>query len=252
MPTQHVICPFYVKLFPPKYVKYKTFLNFERPKTNYFFTMKKIILSILLLSFAVAVMGQAKKDTDVVQVSGIVMTSDSLGAVSYATIAVKGTSRGTYANYEGFFSIVARKGETLQFTSIGFEQKEYIIPEDYAGSRLTLVQLLTADAYNLPETVIFPWPSREHLKLEFLALEVTKDLEDRAKENLDQRQLAAIGETMAMDGNENSDLYLRHQAQKFYHYGQAPPMQIFNAFAWAKFIKAWKNGDFKKKKDDRN
>jgi len=26
-------------------------------------------------------------------------------------------------------------------------------------------------------------------------------------------------------------------------------MGIFNAFAWAKFIKAWKNGDFKKKKD---
>jgi len=211
--------------------------------------MKKIILSILLLGVTFAVMAQAKKDNDVVQVSGIVMTSDSLGAVSYATIAVKGTSRGTYANYEGFFSIVARKGETLQFTSIGFKPKEYTIPEDYVGNRMTLVQLLTTDEYNLPETVIFPWPSREHLKLEFLALDVAEDLEDRAKENLDRRQLAALGETMAMDGNENSDVYLRNQARQFYHYGQAPPMQIFNVFAWSKFIRAWKNGEFKKKKD---
>jgi len=212
--------------------------------------MRKFILSIIIVGFALAATAQTKTDSDIVQVSGIVMTSDSLGAISYATIAVKGTSRGTYANYEGFFSIVARKGETLQFMAIGYDTKEYTIPEDHIGDRLTLVQLLTDDTYNLPETVIFPWPSREHLKLEFLALDVKKDLEDRAKENLDQRQLAAIGETMSMDGNENSDLYLRQQAQSFYHYGGQTPYQgIFNAFAWAKFIKAWKNGDFKKKKD---
>jgi len=212
--------------------------------------MRKFILSIIIVSFALAATAQTKTDSDIVQVSGIVMTSDSLGAVSYATIAVKGTSRGTYANYEGFFSIVARKGETLQFMAIGYDTKEYTIPKDHIGDRLTLVQLLTDDTYKLPETVIFPWPSREHLKLEFLALDVKKDLEDRAKENLDQRQLAAIGETMSMDGNENSDLYLRQQAQSFYHYGGQTPYQgIFNAFAWAKFIKAWKNGDFKKKKD---
>jgi len=128
--------------------------------------MKKLILSIALLGFAIAVNAQAKEADDVVQVSGIVMTSDSLGPVSYATIAVKGTSRGTYANYDGFFSIVARKGETLQFSSIGYEMVEYTIPKDHVGNRVTLVQLLTGDAYNLPETVIFPWPSREHLKLE--------------------------------------------------------------------------------------
>lgn len=212
--------------------------------------MRQLILSIILIGFVTSMMAQAKKDNNVVQVSGIVMTSDSLYPVSYATIAIKGTSRGTYANYEGFFSIVARKGETLQFAAIGYESKEYTIPGDHIGDRLTLVQLLTDDAYNLPETVVFPWPSREHLKLEFLALDVRKDLEDRAQENLEQRQLAAIGEAMAMDGNENGDLYLRQQAQSYYHYGGQTPYQgIFNAFAWAKFIKAWKNGDFKRKKD---
>jgi len=213
--------------------------------------MRQLILSIILLGFTTAMMAQAKKANNVVQVSGIVMTSDSLYPVSYATIAIKGTSRGTYANYEGFFSIVARKGETLQFTALGYEVKEYTIPEDHVGDRLTLVQLLTDDSYNLPETVVFPWPSREHLKLEFLALNVKKDLEDRAQENLDQRQLAALGEAMAMDGNENGDLYLRQQAQSYYHIGGQTPYQgIFNAFAWAKFIKAWKNGDFKRKKKE--
>ncbi len=212
--------------------------------------MKKIILIIGILAMAFGLHAQKKVNDNVVQVSGIIMTSDSLGGLAYATVAVKGTSRGTYANYEGFFSIVARKGETLVFMSLGFENKEYVIPEDHQGNKLTIVQLMTADAYNLPETVIFPWPSRENLRLEFLALDVTNDLEERAKENLSKRQLAAIGESMVMDGNENNDLYLRQQAQKFYHIGQTPPMQIFNAFAWAEFIKSWKNGDFKKKKKE--
>ena len=37
-------------------------------------------------------------------------------------------------------------------------------------------------------------------------------------------------------------------AGKTYYAGQIPPMNIFNPFAWAEFVKAWKRGDFKKKK----
>ena len=33
--------------------------------------------------------------------------------------------------------------------------------------------------------------------------------------------------------------------------GQIKLQHIFDAMAWAKFIKAWKNGDFKKKKKDK-
>ena len=51
------------------------------------------------------------------------------------------------------------------------------------------------------------------------------------------------------DGNENADIYLRQQAAKFYTYGQYPSIQLLNPMAWAKFFEAWKNGDFKNKKD---
>ena len=49
------------------------------------------------------------------------------------------------------------------------------------------------------------------------------------------------------DGREATNYYLRQGAAKAYYAGQAPPQNIFNPFAWAEFIKAWKNGDFKKK-----
>lgn len=177
------------------------------------------------------------------------MTSDSLRGIPYATVAIKGTSRGSFANFDGFFSLVARKGDVLQFVSLGFKDIEYTIPEDTKGNRLTIVQLMTADVLNLPETIVFPWPSREHFRLEFLAMDVSNAFEETAQANLAQERLNDISEVMVMDGNENSDFFLRQQAKNYYHYGQAPPQHIFNAFAWAEFIKAWQRGDFKKKKD---
>lgn len=211
--------------------------------------MKHLVTLFVTLFLASSLFGQ-RGELDLVQVSGLVMTGDSLMSIPYATVAVKGTSRGTYANYNGFFTIVAQRGETLQFSSLGYELKEYIIPDTIIGNSLTIVQLMTSDAINLPTTVIFPWPSRDHFKIEFLAMDVRNELEERAKENLAKRRMSVLRENMEMDGNENGDYYLRQQAQKYYYAGQEPPMQIFNAFAWAKFIQAWKNGDFKKKNND--
>jgi hypothetical protein len=57
-----------------------------------------------------------------------------------------------------------------------------------------------------------------------------------------------MGENMAMDANENANYYLRSEAKKYYYAGQAPPQNIFNVFAWAQFIEAWKRGDFKRRK----
>jgi hypothetical protein len=32
---------------------------------------------------------------------------------------------------------------------------------------------------------------------------------------------------------------------KLYYIGQLPPNNLLNPLAWAEFVKAWKNGDFK-------
>ena len=52
---------------------------------------------------------------------------------------------------------------------------------------------------------------------------------------------------MKLDANESADMYFRNESYKYYYYVQVPPMNIFNPLAWAKFIEAWKNGDFKRK-----
>ncbi len=190
-------------------------------------------------------------DKELIQFSGMVLDGSDreLYPVPYANIYIKQKGRGTYSDFNGFFSIVVEKGDNVVFSAIGYRTVEITIPDTLQEDRYSLVQLMSRDTFNLPETVVFPWPSREHFKLEFLAMDVTQELQERALENLAQETLERGREMVALDGNEHADFYLRQQARQYYYLGQNPPMNIFNPIAWKQFFDAWKRGDFKKDKD---
>ena len=214
--------------------------------------MKQLFITISFIIISSTIFAQATKDyydTTIVQFSGIILTDigGELIPVPFATVAIEDDGRGTYANYKGFFSLVARKGDKITFSAIGFRQKSFVIPDTINSNRFSMVQLLSGDTINLPETVIFPWPDRDNFKQEFLAMDVTTDLAEKAKENIAEERLAAARQNTKMDGRENADYYLRQQSKAFYHIGQMPPMNIFNPMAWNEFFNAWKNGQFKNK-----
>ncbi len=217
-------------------------------------TIRLSILGVLMILLsATSLWGQrALQDTSLVQFSGMVLdgSNEQLLPVPYANVLVKDQGRGTYSDLKGFFSIVVEKGDVIVFSAIGYKTVEYIIPDELEDNRYSIVQLMTQDTINLPETVIFPWPSREHFKLEFLAMDVTPELQERAARNLAKESLERMRTELRTDGNENADYYLRQQASNNYYIGQRPPMNIFNAVSWKKFFDAWKNGDFKKKKEN--
>ncbi|MDX1943697.1 MAG: carboxypeptidase-like regulatory domain-containing protein [Saprospiraceae bacterium] len=211
-------------------------------------TRKSLFFSTILLLFVVT-WAQAQQNENLVQFSGMVLdgSTEQLYPVPFTNILVKDKGRGTYSDFKGFFSIVVEKGDVIVFSAIGYKTVEYKIPMDLEDDRYSLVQLMTQDAYNLPETVVFPWPSRDHFKLEFLAMDVTPELQRRATENLAKETLERASLGVASDGRENANYYLRQQSREYYYIGQQPPMNIFNPIAWGKFFQAWKNGDFKKK-----
>ncbi|WP_233752836.1 carboxypeptidase-like regulatory domain-containing protein [Flavilitoribacter nigricans] len=216
--------------------------------------MKKsgyILLILILGLFTNTVLAQDENDEELVQFSGMVLdgSTQELFPVPYTNILVKNKGRGTYSDFQGFFSIVVEKGDTIVFSAVGYKNVEFEIPTDLDDNRYSLVQLMTQDAINLPETVVFPWPSREHFKLEFLAMDVTPELQERAARNLANETLARMRNEVAKDGRENANYYMRQQARDYYHIGQQPPMNIFNPVAWKKFFDSWKRGDFKNKKE---
>lgn len=207
----------------------------------------KIALQSLLALFLVSISLPAQTDkSELVQFSGVVMSSDSLRGVPFAHIIIKQINRGTISNFQGFFSFVAAKGDTIMFSSIGYQKQEFVIPDSLRGSRYSIIQLMTQDTVYLPETIIHPWPTPEHFREAFLSLNIPDDDYERAKKNLERERLKELGKAMAMDGNQNSDYYLRQEAARFYYNGQYPPLNIFDPLRWQEFFNAWQNGDFKR------
>ena len=207
--------------------------------------MKKLFFQL----FTAIILSANVSAQKVLQLSGLVLTSDSLMGLPYATVLIKGTGRGTVTDYQGFFSMVVAKGDVIEFSSIGHRTNSFIVPDTLWLDRYSVIELLTRDTFYLPETQIFPWPTKDQFKQAFLSINIPDDDYERAKRNLDRERMKELGMAMKMDGKENADYYFRNESYKYYYYGQVPPMNIFNPLAWAKFIEAWKNGDFKRKEN---
>lgn len=214
--------------------------------------MRKLLLTSLLCLLAFSVFGQDSDSVEVnkkrklIQLSGVVMSSDSLMPVYYANIAIKNSYRGTSSNFKGFFSLVVKERDTLLFSAVGYKKALFIVPDTLAQDRYSIIQLMSSDTINLPESIIYPWPKPHEFRQAFLELEVPDDDIAIAKKNLEREKLKELGEAMAMDANENLDYQFRQRAASYYHYKQVPPMTIFDPIRWAQFIKAWKRGDFKR------
>lgn len=211
----------------------------------------RYLIPILFLAFVTVSKAQTLSDTALIQFSGMVLdgSDNELYPVPYTNILVKSKNRGTYSDFKGFFTIVVEKRDTIIFSAIGYRDVTVTIPDSLGDDRYSIVQLMSRDTFNLPETVVFPWPSREHFKLEFLAMDVTNQMQQRAVENMAQDILERSRSTVPSDGDEHADYYLRKQASDYYFIGQQPPMNIFNPIAWKQFFDSWQSGDFKKKKD---
>ena len=209
---------------------------------------KKLKIFLFLVSGLISYSFAQENERKVIQFSGYVLTPDTLMGIPFVTIQINNSSRGTISNREGFFSFAANVGDTVNFRSIGFENSYYYIPTSLQTNKYSIVKLLSTDTYYIDTVTVYPWPSKEMFKQAFLSLEIEENDVDRAMKNLEREYLKEMGENMAMDASENANYYLRSEAQKYYYAGQAPPQNIFNVFAWAQFIEAWKRGDFRRKK----
>jgi len=183
-----------------------------------------------------------------IQFSGVVVEGDSLRPVPYASIIVKKSNRGTISDYFGYFSFVAQLGDTIEFSAIGFSTAGFIIPDTLSTNKYSLIQVLRTDTIHLTVTEVYPWPSKEQFKAAFLALQLPEDDLMRAERNMQRSDVKQRMAGMAADASLNFKYTQQEYQSKLYYAGQLPPNNLLNPIAWAKFIQAWKKGDFKKKK----
>ena len=217
--------------------------------------MKKssgLLIGLLLLFSAGIASAQEEEEYnmgELIQFSGVIITSDSLTAIPLAHIIVINSMRGTISDFNGYFSFVAKKLDTVEFSAVGFKPDRFIVPDSITNNRYSIIQLMSTDTIWLTETVIYPWPTKAQFKEAFLTLEIPDDDLEIARKNLNPRQLLAKAEHLPAEGSVNFKYLVDQQVDKLYYNGQTQPITVLNPFAWAKFIKAWKDGKFKRRSD---
>lgn len=184
---------------------------------------------------------------DLVQFSGVVVEGDSLRPVPYTSIIVRGSSRGTVSDYFGYFSFVAQEQDTIEFSALGYNNAVFVIPDTLTNNKYSLIQVMRGDTVRLKETVIYAWPTKEQFKAAFLKLNLPEDDLVRAGKNMARADSKERMMGMAMDASMNYKYTQQQYQSKLYYAGQLPPNNLLNPIAWAKFIKAWQDGDFKQK-----
>ena len=183
-----------------------------------------------------------------VQLTGILVSTDSLLTIPFANVLIKNKEQGTISDFYGYFSLVANKGDTITFSCLGYKRARYIIPMKTDENFITVVQKLASDTIILKETKVYPWPSREQFKQAFLTTDIPDDEIERAKKNIDNAFVDIMIAQMPNDGKENFRSFMNDmERQQYIMSGGVTFIPILNPFAWAAFIEAWKNGDFKRK-----
>jgi hypothetical protein len=203
--------------------------------------MKYLIYSVLVFSFLI---NEAEaQDRKLIQLTGRI-TDELLQPIPFAHILVMGNYRGALTNTYGSFSLVVQEADSVLISAVGYKRKYMIIPSNLPSNFLTINLILPIDTLVIAEVQIYPWKNYEEFKQAFVNLKLPTDDMEKARRNI-----ALIRTQIIMDHEPSARANFQHimeqQYQQTFIQGQLPTYQWLNAFAWAKFFKALKRGDFK-------
>jgi hypothetical protein len=209
--------------------------------TVYIQCMRCLTLVLIVFSFlAITAKAQDKK---LIQLTGKV-TDELLQPMPFSHILVLENYHGAITNVFGNFSLVVEEADSVLISSVGYKRKYLVIPQNIPSHFLNIDIVLQIDTLVIAEAQIYPWKTYEEFKEAFVNLKLPTDDMERARRNI-----ALIRTQIIMDhepsARQNFRYIMEKQYQQTFIQGQFPSYQILNPFAWAKFFKALKHGDFK-------
>ncbi len=201
--------------------------------------ISRIFLLLILLVSSYVTSAQEVATARALQVSGVVLSQDSLDPVAFASIYRTRDMRGVWSDINGFFTLPALDGDTLMFVCIGHKPTSVVVKTYLLETSLHLVQVMKIDTVNLATVYVLPRPSREQFRHEFLAMQVQTL---NTPEALTAENLYDGLHEMTPDGSENfKRAVVDYQNRELYRGYQ--PNNLLNPIAWAKFIQMLSRGE---------
>ena len=209
--------------------------------------MKITTLYIIFLFLAFGINAQEHQDEEeLIQLTGRLF-DEYLQPLPYAHIQITNKDKGSITDHSGKFSFIVSPFDTVIFSSMGYKRKQVVVPDTLAKPFYIRDVLIESDTFKISEVRIYPWRDYEEFKEAFINLELPEDDMDRARKNI-----ALIKTQIEVDRNPSIAGNFNHVMERHYQdmmfRGQQPTYQLFNVFAWQKFIQALQNGDNKQKK----
>ena len=212
-------------------------------------------MRIAALVFCLSLLSSSlySKEKKPIQLHGIVVSNDSLKQLlPNVQILVKSRGQMTISDLDGFFSVVAMPGDTLFFQHIGFKLQKFWVADTLDGDEFLSRVVLEWDTEILDPVIVYPWPSKENFKEEFLAMEVQTNEMDIAQRNLALDELRKRAAAMGYDASEMQDYLITMQNQQLYNEGRvygngmnatgasAILGALSNPFAWQQLFQSLK------------
>jgi hypothetical protein len=190
-------------------------------------------MTFMLLFFGIVYQMAAQSD-HIIQVSGIAVAGDSLIPVPFASIYRSSDYRGTFSDYQGYFTMPAIAGDTLHFVFIGLKKSLYIVPNDTTQQHISIVQWMEQDTLTLPTVNILPYPSRYRLRAEILALDLPGDRYYKfSREVVSIAQLDGLRDLSADAFSDQGERNNMRQTSGFKSGGN-----LLDAAAWSSFVRS--------------
>jgi len=194
---------------------------------------RKHVMTFMLLFFGIVYQMAAQSD-HIIQVSGIAVAGDSLIPVPFASIYRSSDYRGTFSDYQGYFTMPAIAGDTLHFVFIGLKKSLYIVPNDTTQQHISIVQWMEQDTLTLPTVNILPYPSRYRLRAEILALDLPGDRYYKfSRDVISIAQLDGLRDLSADAFSDQGDRNTMRQTSGFKSGGN-----LLDAAAWSSFVRS--------------
>lgn len=198
-----------------------------------------VFVLVFMATLSVDAQAQEREQLHVVQVSGLVMNSDSTMTIPGVHIYDQ-RGRGIPTDYKGWFSKAFIAGDTLTISAIGFTNRKVVVP-DSVGDRATVIFALEEEVTQLADVEVNPFPSEELFKEAILAMNLTQEQEN-VLNNYEPAIIQELVRTMPLQGSPSMNYrYMMNQQFQNLQNSQGPRTNpLLNPFAWAQFINSLK------------
>jgi hypothetical protein len=204
---------------------------------------------ILFLTFGLFLTAKAQ-ERKILQFSGLITSVGSELPVAYVSITnISFKNQVFVSNNDGYFSFVAHVGDTIRFTSVGYDPVTFVIPATDLDKHTAHINMQSL-VIELPAVTPFPWASYEQYVSEFMALHLGDDNIAAARRNLTPEALAALARIVPRSAEEiqSYNSLQRHSIMNNKNINQRFNNPLLNPFAWGELIQQIKRGDWSREK----